>query len=126
MSDNNTCGVSTEQMVAAYKELVDLCKQANAALEIMMANVSWWVRDIAAKLERQHELKTALRWAAVYNRPLYERRQRTKKLRIRKKYEKRILAWYRAEGVGGPRGDDGYGSTGEVMQYVGDRPYHPA
>ena len=37
------------------------------------------------------------RWAEVANRPLAARYHRTKKKRIRKKYAKRILAWYREE-----------------------------
>ena len=117
MSDNNTGGVSAEQMVAAFDGIADTVAQAyeavREAVRIVAEKFSRIAQRIAAELEAQHELETALRWAAVYNRPLYERRQRKKKLRIRKKYEKRILAWYRAEEIaGGPRGDDGYGSTG--------------
>ena len=97
MSDNNTGGVSAEQMVAAFDRIADAVKQANEAARIAVEKFGLAVQKIATELEAQHELKTALRWAAVYNRPLYERRQHTKKLRIRKKYEKRILAWYRAE-----------------------------
>lgn len=94
MSDTNTGGVSTEQTAAAFRGLSEVVEQTATAFRIAAENFERILRKIAAKLERQHELKTALRWAAVYNRPLYERRQRTKKLRIRKKYEKRILAWY--------------------------------
>lgn len=43
------------------------------------------------------ELAKALRWASVGNRPLYNRYRHTKKKRIRKKYAKRILEWYRTE-----------------------------
>ena len=97
MSDTNTGGVGAEQIVAAYDRIADTVAQAHEAARIATEKFSRVVQRIAAKLEAQHELNTALRWAAVYNRPLYERRQRTKKLRIRKKYEKRILAWYRTE-----------------------------
>lgn len=114
MSDNNTGGVSAEQMVADFDGIADTVAQAYEAARIVAEKFSRIAQRIAAELEAQHELETALRWAAVYNRPLYECRQRTKKLRIRKKYKKRILAWYRAEEIaGGPRGDDGYGSTGK-------------
>ena len=41
--------------------------------------------------------RKALRWAEAANRPLAARYHRTKKKRIRKKYAKRILAWYREE-----------------------------
>lgn len=108
----NTRSVSEEQMVAAFDRIADTVAQAYEVARIVAEKFIRVVQRIAAKLEAQHELNTALRWAAVYNRPLYERHRRTKKLRIRKKYEKRILAWYRAEITGGPRGDDGYGSTG--------------
>ena len=97
MSDTNTGGVSAEQMAAAFRGLAEVAEQATTAFRVAAENFRQVLRKIAAKLEAQYELNTALRWAAVYNRPLYERRQRTKKLRIRKKYEKRILAWYRAE-----------------------------
>ena len=97
MSDTNTGGVSAEQIVAAYDRIADTVAQAYEAARIVVEKFGLAVQKIAAKLEVQHELETALRWAAVCNRPIYERRQHTKKLRIRKKYEKRILAWYRAE-----------------------------
>lgn len=43
------------------------------------------------------EFREAMRWASVYNRPLAYRYWHTKKKRTRKKYAKRILAWYREE-----------------------------
>ena len=43
------------------------------------------------------EFHKALLWAEAANRPLAARYHRTKKKRIRKKYAKRILAWYREE-----------------------------
>ena len=51
----------------------------------------------AAEVAAQQEMETALRWASVDNRPLYTRYRHTKKKRIRKKYAKRILEWYRTE-----------------------------
>ena len=105
MSDANAGRVSAEQMVAAFDRIADAVAQAYEAARIVAEKFSRIAQRIAAELEATHELQTALRWAAVYNRPLYERRRRTKKLRIRKKYEKRILAWYRAEiAWGGKRG----------------------
>lgn len=56
-----------------------------------------WIRKVAAEVEAQHEMETALRWASVDNRQLYNRYRHTKKKRIRKKYAKRILEWYRTE-----------------------------
>ena len=43
------------------------------------------------------EFQEAMRWASFYNRPLAYRYRHTKKKRTRKKYAKRILAWYREE-----------------------------
>ena len=43
------------------------------------------------------EFRRARRWAEAVNRPLAARYHRTKKKRIRKKYAKRILEWYRTE-----------------------------
>lgn len=97
MSDTNTGGVGAEQIVAAYDRIADTVAQAYEAARIVAEKFSRIAQRIAAELEATHELQTALRWASVYNRLLYERHRRTKKLRIRKKYEKRILAWYRAE-----------------------------
>lgn len=91
MSDNNTGGVSAEQTAAAFRGLSEVVEQTATAFRIAAENFERILRKIAAKLERQHELKTALRWAAVCNRPLYDRHRHAKKLRIRKKYEKRIL-----------------------------------
>ena len=54
---------------------------------------------VAAEVEAQHEMETALRWASVDNRLLYNHYRHTKKKRIRKKYAKRILAWYREESL---------------------------
>lgn len=56
-----------------------------------------WIQSVAAAVEAQHEMETALRWARCYNRPLYNRYTHTKKKRTRKKYAKRILEWYRTE-----------------------------
>jgi len=93
----NAVGVSAEQMAAALQEFAEIFNRVEIAVEVSAEKIGWCVRQIAAKLEAQHEAETALRWASVYNRPLYNRHRQTKKLRIRKKYEKRILAWYRAE-----------------------------
>lgn len=56
-----------------------------------------WIQSVAAEVEAQHEMETALRWARCDNRPLYNRYTHTKKKRTRKKYAKRILEWYRTE-----------------------------
>ncbi len=56
-----------------------------------------WITAVAAQIEEKHELETALRWASCYYRPAFNRYRHTKKKRTRKKYEKKILAWYREE-----------------------------
>lgn len=56
-----------------------------------------WIRSIAAEVAAHEEMEKALRWASIGNRPLYNRYRHTKKKRTRKKYAKRILAWYREE-----------------------------
>ena len=56
-----------------------------------------WITAVAEQIEAKHELETALRWASCYYRPAFNRYRNTKKKRTRKKYAKRILAWYREE-----------------------------
>lgn len=60
--------------------------------EAARAMVDAWEAIRAAE-----EFRKALRWAEAANRPLAARYHHTKKKRIRKKYAKRILAWYREE-----------------------------
>lgn len=59
-----------------------------------------WITAVAAQIEAKHELETAMRWASCYYRPAFNRYRHTKKKRTRKKYEKKILAWYREEVLG--------------------------
>ena len=72
------------------------------AFEPVAAAFKEWLQSIGAAVGAEEELETALRWATMDNRPLYNRYRHTKKQRIRKKYAKRILAWYREEVL--PRG----------------------
>ena len=55
------------------------------------------VADAWEAIKEAAEFHKALRWAEAANRPLAARYHRTKKKRIRKKYAKRILTWYREE-----------------------------
>ena len=71
----------------------ELCQQIMAG----EANLAERKARYAAEVAAQQEMETALRWASVDNRPLYNRYRHTKKKRIRKKYAKRILEWYRTE-----------------------------
>lgn len=70
------------------------------AVEEVAGSFGGWLKAVAAEVEAQHEMETALRWASVDNRKLYNRYHHTKKRRIRKKYAKRILEWYRVEVLG--------------------------
>ena len=81
---------SAENFISAWREAeATACEAIRAFCE--------WLRKVAAEVLKDQELETALRWARCFNRPLYNRYVHTKKKRIRKKYEKRIMAWYRTE-----------------------------
>ena len=84
-------GINMEQATANCEEL------AKAIHEITVNSFCRWIQRVAAEVAAQQEMETALRWASVDNRPLYNRYRHTKKKRIRKKYAKRILEWYRTE-----------------------------
>lgn len=90
-------GVTEEQAAEACRKLGEAWAQATMTIEAVAQAFCRWIRKVAAEVEAQHEMKTALRWASVDNRPLYNRYRHTKKKRIRKKYAKRILEWYRTE-----------------------------
>jgi len=90
-------GVTAEQAAEAYRKLGEAWTQATMTIEDVATAFCRWIRKVAAEVAAQHEMKTALRWASVDNRPLYNRYRHTKKKRIRKKYAKRILEWYRTE-----------------------------
>lgn len=55
------------------------------------------IEKMARALARAWEFQQAVKWAEAFNRPLAYRYHHTKKKRTRKKYAKRILAWYREE-----------------------------
>lgn len=62
-----------------------------------LAEAARAVADAWGAIVAAEEFRKALRWAEAANKPLACRYHRTKKKRIRKKYAKRILAWYREE-----------------------------
>ena len=90
-------GVTAEQATEACRKLGEAWAQVTMTIEAMAPAFCRWIRKVAAEVEAQQEMETALRWASVDNRPLYNRYRHTKKKRIRKKYAKRILEWYRTE-----------------------------
>lgn len=69
------------------------------AVEEVAGSFGAWLESVAAEVEAQHEMETAMRWASCYYRPAFLRYHHTKKKRIRRKYAKRILEWYRTEVV---------------------------
>lgn len=98
-------GITVEQATANCEELAkanceELAKAINEITAGVMTTINSfcrWIQQVAAEVAAQQEMETALRWASVDNRPLYNRYRHTKKKRIRKKYAKRILEWYRTE-----------------------------
>lgn len=90
-------GVTEEQAAEACRKLGEAWAQATMTIEAVAPAFCRWIRKVAAEVAAQQEMETALRWASVDNRPLYNRYRHTKKKRIRKKYAKRILEWYRTE-----------------------------
>lgn len=90
-------GVTAEQATEACRKLGEAWAKVTMTIEAMAPAFCRWIRKVAAEVEAKHEMETALRWASVDNRPLYNRYRHTKKKRIRKKHAKRILEWYRTE-----------------------------
>lgn len=85
--------ITMERVSEAMKLLAEAWGAICTALDEAARAVSKiWSAALAAE-----EFRKALRWAEAANRPLAARYHRTKKKRIRKKYAKRILAWYREE-----------------------------
>lgn len=86
-------GLTVEQANEAARYLAEafriFCDQ--------LAEAARAVADAWGAIMAAEEFRKALRWAEAANRPLAYRYHHTKKKRIRKKYAKRILAWYREE-----------------------------
>lgn len=77
---------------AAAAAMEEITRQAAAARGVIQA----FFRRIVEVWE-EIQLREAVRWAEEYNRPLAWRYHHTKKKRTRKKYAKRIMAWYRGD-----------------------------
>lgn len=89
--------VDPEKVAAAAETLRKAWAGIMTSFEVAAEAFGKRIRSVAAGVEARHEMETALRWASVDNRPLYNRYTHTKKKRTRKKYAKRILEWYRTE-----------------------------
>ena len=92
-----TITVDPEKVAAVAETLRKAWGGIMASFEVAAEAFGKWIQSVAAEVEAQHEMETALRWARCDNRPLYNRYTHTKKKRTRKKYAKRILEWYRTE-----------------------------
>ena len=89
--------IDAEKLVEAVNTVSAVWRGIVRAIEEVAGSFGAWLQTVAAEVEAQHEMETALRWASVDNRKLYNRYRHAKKKRIRKKYAKRILEWYRTE-----------------------------
>ena len=89
----SSMGFTMEQANEAARYLAEAFRIFYDQLaEAVRAVADAWGAIVAAE-----EFRKALRWAEAANKPLACRYHRTKKKRIRKKYAKRSLAWYREE-----------------------------
>lgn len=89
----SSMGFTMEQANEAARYLAEAFRIFyDQLVEAVRAVADAWGAIVAAE-----EFRKALRWAEAANKPLACRYHRTKKKRIRKKYAKRILAWYREE-----------------------------
>jgi len=89
----SSMGFTMEQANEAARYLAEAFRIFYDQLaEAVRAVADAWGAIVAAE-----EFRKSLRWAEAANKPLACRYHRTKKKRIRKKYAKRILAWYREE-----------------------------
>ncbi len=88
-----------DKLADAARALAKVAEAVTVTFEVAAEAFGKWIRAIADAVEAEHEMETALRWASCYYRPAFHRYHHTKKKRIRKKYAKRILEWYRTEVV---------------------------
>lgn len=82
------------------EKLAEVTKTIHAAFNALapaFEQLARSLRRVATAIALGYELQKAIRWAEVYDRKLAHIYHHTKKRRIRKKYAKRILAWYREE-----------------------------
>ena len=91
--------IDAERLAEAARLLSEVWQNIVRTVEEVAGSLGNWLKAVAAEVEAQHEMETALRWASCYYRPAFHRYHHTKKKRIRKKYAKRILEWYRTEVV---------------------------
>lgn len=92
-----TCGGSMTITLERASEAVKLLAEAWGEICTTLAAASKAAAKVWAAYLEAAEFQAAMRWADAYNHKLAARYHRTKKKRTRKKYAKRIVAWYREE-----------------------------
>ena len=92
--------VAMERLKKATEDIQAAWESVRRAADFVTEAFGEWIRSVAAQIEAKHKLETAMRWASCYYRQAFNRYRHTKKKRTRKKYEKKILAWYREEVLG--------------------------
>lgn len=98
---NAVATINAEKLAEAIKTVKTAAEQMIPVWEQLAKNV----RRIGNAILCDYERREAVRWATVYKPRLVYFYRHTKKRRIRKKYEKKILAWYREEVAGAWRSD---------------------
>lgn len=74
-------GINMEQATANCEELAKAIREMTAGVLTTVNSFCRWVQRVVAEVAAQQEMETALRWASVDNRPLYNRYRHTKKKR---------------------------------------------
>lgn len=82
--------ISTEKLAEALEPLHAAFHAVTATFE----RVAEVMRAAVSTIAWGYELQRAIQWAEIYNPRLVHFYRHTKKVRIRKKYAKRIMAWY--------------------------------
>ena len=95
--DTAQAAVYIDGQPVQYAGEITLPEQVERPAPPLLSSMGLTVTKIWGAIQAAEEFRKALRWAEAVNRPLAARYHRTKKKRIRKKYAKRILAWYREE-----------------------------
>lgn len=72
-------GINMEQATANCEELAKAIREMTAGVLTTVNSFCRWVQRVVAEVAAQQEMETALRWASVDNRPLYNRYRHTKK-----------------------------------------------
>lgn len=88
-----SAGISVEQLTQAMASMTAIWE----GITVTISDAAEGLREFFTAVARRLELKVAIRWAEIYNPRLVHFYRHTKKGRTRKKYAKRILAWYREE-----------------------------